>query len=49
MFDHIQTKHNVTVTSDIPSGVICLSSDIIALKNLSKSILFLLHVLHINL
>lgn len=34
MFDHIQTKHNVTVTSDIPSGVICLSSDTIALKNL---------------
>lgn len=49
MFDHIQTTRNVTVTSDIPSGVICLSSDIIALKNLLKSILFLFHVLHINL
>ena len=49
MFDRIQTKHNVTMTSDIPSGVICLCSDIIALKNLLKSILFLFHVLHINL
>ena len=49
MFDHIQTTRNVTVTSDIPSGVICLSSDITALKNLLKSILFLFHVLHINL
>ena len=49
MFDHIQTMRNVTVTSDIPSGVICLSSDITALKNLLKSILFLFHVLHINL
>ena len=48
MFDRMQTKH-VTMTSDIPSGVICLRSDIIALKNLLKSILFLFHVLHINL